>query len=88
MIRINNIKIYSNISDLDVMKLTIKKNKINEKDIIEWHIAKKSIDARKKDDIHYNYSIEFKLKNEHKYKKFNTVKPFVLPAIQNNFKSN
>lgn len=88
MIRINNIKIYSNISDLDVMKLTIKKNKINEKDIIEWHIAKKSIDARKKDDIHYNYSIDFKLKNEHKYKKFNTVKPFVLPTIQNNFKSN
>ena len=44
------------------METIIKKYKIEPKDVVEWHISRKSIDARKKDDIHYIYSIEFKIK--------------------------
>ena len=48
MIRISNVKIYENISDEEVFNLIIKKYKIMKDSINEWHISKKSIDARKK----------------------------------------
>ena len=66
MIRINNIKIYEDISNEDILNLIIKKLKIKKQDINEWHIFKKSIDARKKDDVHYSYSIDIDVKNEDK----------------------
>ena len=81
MIRVSNIKIRKDLSEEDVYKYTIKKNRIHEQDILEWQISKKSIDARKKDDVHYNYSIDFKLKDENKYPKFKKVKEFEMPKI-------
>ena len=48
MIRISNIKIYKDITDEEVLQTAIKKHKIKEENITEWHISKKSIDARKK----------------------------------------
>ena len=69
MIRISNIKIYKDITDEEVLQTAIKKYKIKEENIIEWHISKKSIDARKKDDVHYTYSIDMCIKNEEKYLK-------------------
>ena len=76
MLRINNIKIRDDISNKEVFEIAIKKHKINLNDIIEWHISKKSIDARNKNDVHYNYSIDIKVKNERKYKKLEKVKDF------------
>lgn len=81
MIRVSNIKIRKDLSEEDVYKYTIKKNRIHEQDILEWQISKKSIDARKKYDVHYNYSIDFKLKDENKYPKFKKVKEFEMPKI-------
>lgn len=69
MIRISNIKIYEDISDEEVFNITIKKYKILKQNISEWHISKKSIDARKKDNVHYSYSIDIDVKNEEKYLK-------------------
>ena len=66
MIRISNIKIYKDITDEEVLQTAIKKHKIKEENITEWHISKKSIDARKKDDVHYSYSIDICVKNEEK----------------------
>lgn len=82
MLRINNIKIRKDISDKELIEIVIKKNKIKKEDILEWHISKKSIDARKKDDVHYTYSIDLKLKDENKYKNFDMVKQFTMPEIQ------
>ena len=58
MIRINNIKIYKDISGEELLQSVITKYKIQKENIIEWHISKKSIDARKKEDVHYSYSID------------------------------
>lgn len=69
MIRISNIKIYKDITDEEVLQTAIKKHKIKEENITEWHISKKSIDARKKDDVHYSYSIDICVKNEEKFLK-------------------
>ncbi len=74
MIRIDNIKIRENLSDTEVFKKAIEKNKIKKEEVEEWHIYKKSIDARKKEDIYYNYSINIKLKDEKREIKFGKVK--------------
>ena len=74
MIRLNNIKIRENLSDAEVFKRAIAKNKIKQEEVKEWNIYKKSIDARKKDDIYYNYSINIKLKDVKKENKFGKVK--------------
>ena len=84
MIRITNIKIYEDIEDKNLIDFVIKKYKIKKEDIINWYIVKKSIDARKKDDIHYNYSINIELKNEKNYKHFDKVIKKELPIIRTN----
>ncbi len=48
MIRLNNIKVRENLSDIEVLKKAISKNRINPEEVKEWHIYKKSIDARNK----------------------------------------
>ena len=89
MLRISNIKIFKDISNQDVFEIAIEKNKIDKNDILDWHISKKSIDARKKDNVHYNYSIDIKVVNESRYKKLQKVKEFNLPNIKvkNSFSS-
>ncbi len=82
MLRINNIKIFEDISDEKVLEIALKKNKINSTDILDWHISKKSIDARKKDSVHYNYSIDIKVSNENKYPNLPRVKDFECPSIK------
>ena len=81
MVRINNIKIRKDLTDSEILKIAIKQNHIHSQDIIEWHISKKSIDARKKDDVHYSYSIDLELKNEKKYPKLEKIKEFKMPSI-------
>lgn len=82
MLRINDIKIRKDLSDYEIFEIAIKKHHILKTDIIEWHISRKSIDARKKDDVHYTYSIDIKVKDEKKYKKLEKVKKFKMPEIK------
>lgn len=82
MLRINHIKIRKDITDYEVLETAIKKYGIQKEDILDWHIARKSIDARKKDDVHYSYSIDIQVKNENKYKKLQKVKNFEMPTIK------
>ena len=68
MLRLDNIKIKQDLSNEEVFDIACSKYKINKKDITFWNISKKSIDARKKIDVHYNYSFDVLVKNENKYK--------------------
>lgn len=81
MIRISNIKIYKNIDDNQIIDIIMNKYKISKNEIIKWNIYKKSIDARRKDDVHFNYSVDLCLKDEKKYKKFQQIKENKLPNI-------
>ena len=54
----------------------------------KWYIYKKSIDARKKDDIFYNYTIDVELKNKKKETKFEQVEINKFTKINVNRKSN
>jgi len=64
--RISNIKIYKDIEDIEVLKIACKKSKIDINKISNWYIVKKSIDARDKKDVHYNYSLEIEIYDNQK----------------------
>ena len=75
MIRIDNLKIYEDLSEEEVINKALKKNKIDKKDIIDTNIIKKSIDARDKKNVHYNYAIDIIVKDESKYQSLKIEKP-------------
>ena len=60
MLRLENIKIREDLSDEDVVREACKKYQISFSDVEHFSIFKKSIDARNKDDIFYNYTIDVK----------------------------
>ena len=64
MIRIRNIKVP--ILKDDIKKYISLKLKINQNDIKTVKINKKSIDARRKNDVHYVYEVDITCKNEKK----------------------
>lgn len=87
MIRLKNIKIRENLTEEEVFQKAISKNKINPEEVSKWYIYKKSIDARKKDDIHYNYTIDIELKDNKKEKRYEQVEEYKFPTINVNRKS-
>ncbi len=58
MIRINNIKIREDLTNELLIKNICKIRRININNIKKWNIYKKSIDARNKNDVYYNYTID------------------------------
>ena len=68
MVRLSNIKIRKDMNEEELFEEIYKKYRINPKSVTEKRIIKKSIDARNKDDIFYNYTVEISCKNEGKIK--------------------
>lgn len=73
MLRLENIKIREELNNEEVVKIACKKNNIRLHDVLGFYISKKSIDARNKEDIFYNYAIDLDVKNEKKYTKIKKV---------------
>lgn len=73
MIRLENVKIREDLELNDVLIFACKKNHIDFENVLDYRIVKKSIDARNKDDIFYNYILDIKLDNEKKYEKLKKV---------------
>ena len=69
IIKLENIKIREDITEEELINETCAKFKIPKQFIEKYEIAKKSIDARDKNDIFYNYSVILHLKDEYKIKK-------------------
>ena len=67
MYRIENIKIREDFNKEQLLQYICNKYKIHKEKILSWKIVKKSIDARNKADVFYNYTIDiessFKIKN-------------------------
>ena len=87
MIRLKNIKIRENLNEDEVLKKAVQKNKIKLEEVEKWYIYKKSIDARKKEDIFYNYTIDIELKNKKRENRFEKVEEEEFPKINVNKKS-
>ncbi len=84
MLRIYDIKIRKDLPENEILETAIKKHGIYKDDILDWHIARKSIDARKKNDVHYNYCLDIQVKNENQYTNLSKVKKFEMPTIKIN----
>lgn len=63
MIRINQIKLSIKDSESNIDKKIRKLLKLNDKTVFEYTIVKKSIDARRKDQLMYIYSVDVILKD-------------------------
>lgn len=64
MIRISNINYPLTLDEANLPEFVAKKYKLS--DIRDFKIVKQSIDARKKNDIHYVYTVDVKIQNEDK----------------------
>ena len=73
MLRINDIRIYEDISNEEVIKRAVKKARIKAGDFISGKVSRKSIDARDKNNIFYNYIVDIEVNNENNYPKLNKV---------------
>lgn len=68
MLRLENIKIYEDLTEEEIVKKACDKYKIDYKNIKDYYIYKKSIDARDKNNIFYNYIIDVKYVGNKKIK--------------------
>ena len=68
MIRIRQIKVLLDCED-KLCDIVAKKLRIKATDILEVHIQKKSLDARRKNDIHYVYEVDVKVKRKEEFLK-------------------
>ena len=64
MLRVSNLKISINEDKKILKKLILKKLRIKESELIKYTIYKESIDARKKGNIDFVYTVDVSLKNE------------------------
>lgn len=90
MIRINEIRLELDDGEELLCQKAAKILKINPKYIKELTIFKKSVDARKKEDIHFSYSVdceitldESQIASKCKSKKVSLVKPYLYEMPQN-----
>lgn len=64
MLRVSGIKLTLEQDEADLKKGLLAKLKIKEKDLIDFHIFKRSVDARKKDKIYFVYTVDATVANE------------------------
>lgn len=64
MIRIGQLKLHPNHSEQELLQKIAKTLRIPEQEILRFQIRKQSIDARKKPQIQYVYTVDVEVKNE------------------------
>ena len=69
MLRIGQIKIPYREKDRRAFEAAVKKLHIQEKEVLSWRIFKKSIDARKKQEIMAVYTLDIQLNRENAFLK-------------------
>ena len=81
MIRLKDIKIREELTKEQIFQKAISKNNIKPEEVKNWYIYRKSIDARKKDDIYFNYALNVELKDKKKEKRYEHVEECQFPKI-------
>ena len=64
MIRIGQLKLHPNHSEQELLQKIAKMLRVSEQEILRFQIRKQSIDARKKPQIQYVYTVDVEVKNE------------------------
>src|SRR5690554_3951103 len=66
MIRVPEIKLSLEEDEILLITKLSKKLKVSQESILSYRIFKKSVDAKKKNDIHFVYTLDVELMNEEK----------------------
>ncbi len=74
MLKISNIRL--EIDEELTKEIIVRKLPIKPSEILSFKLVKKSVDARKKTDIHYNCAVVVELKNEDKYLKLKNISKY------------
>ena len=81
MFRLNNIKIREDLTEEQVISYALNKYKVKRNEVKEVYIYKKSIDARDKSNIYYNYAIDVELNNNREVRGATKVEKYALERI-------
>ena len=82
MLKVDQLKLDISHSSDDLLSLISKKLRVKSSDITSWAILKKSVDARKKPDVYFVYSVSVELAGNlekkvlDKNKKDNNINPY------------
>ena len=83
MIRLNQLKLPVNHTEAQLMNKTAQILRIPEAEIFEIEIVRQSLDARKKPELFYSYSVNVTVKREQKVYKDAVRRPVTAKQLQN-----
>ncbi len=66
MLRVNQLNMAPGRGEEKIREKLLQTFHLETEELLEWHIFKRSIDARKKPEVFYSYTIDFSTKNERK----------------------
>ena len=64
MLRLTNLSVPLDYDDSVIRTLLLKKLKLAPDQLLSFHVSRRSVDARNKQDVHFVLSVDFALKNE------------------------
>lgn len=64
MLRINQLKLAPGHSESELKEKLLHTIRLKPEELLEYHIFRRSVDARKKPDVYYSYTIDFRVKDE------------------------
>lgn len=64
MLRINQLKLKPGHSERELKEKLLHTLRLKPEELLEYHIFKRSVDARKKPEVYYSYTIDFQVKDE------------------------
>ncbi|MBQ3141792.1 MAG: hypothetical protein IJC25_07510 [Clostridia bacterium] len=77
MLRINDVRMPLNYGETDLRTAVCAKLRVREKDVVSVRVLRRSVDARKRDDITFLLSLAVELKNEKSVRADKNVAPYV-----------
>jgi len=81
MYRLSNIKIKENLSEEEIINIALEKYNIEKSNVKKAYIFKRSIDARRKEDIFFSYSVDVELIKKQNIKNAQEVQEYTFPNI-------
>lgn len=69
MFRIEQMKLPLTYTEQDMNRMICKELRITEAELVSYEIVRRSLDARKKSEIHYSFLVDVTVRNENKIKK-------------------
>lgn len=82
MVKIANLTMSLGHTEEDLKRASAKHLKVTQADVLSCEILKKSIDARKKNKVHFVYTLAVSLKNEHGFEQYVPPVPHITPRAK------